>query len=337
MILADDHKNMENYTQQFESIENESRTRSISNLLDQVESRLGKMTSGSSINGLPVLIEMDEAYLRLKNFNGPDDRLMAEKTQFDYVQTVIRSNMSLLLRNVGGRAQLAALRSQRKPGPDQWWWYLDEQVSQQQRSMMKRFGFTMGSAVVVIALLVVLYQAFLAPDADTLTRLRHQRMAETSLMAGDIDAALIEIEHALQYDPQNVDLLVMQAIGQQLTGDDATAQASFDRLEQLFQSRENFLLQRALFYNQFESAELALADAEEVIAANPQSALGQYYAGMASENLGRYLEALEYYDIAFELANEQNQTTLAATIRMNMGMLMQAIPGLMTQELGEQQ
>jgi tetratricopeptide (TPR) repeat protein len=326
---------MENYTQQFEVIEKEARTRSISGLLDQIESRLGKMAAGTSRHGLSVLIEMDTAYQRLKDYNGSEDGLKAEKTQFEYVQAVLRSNMSLLLRQTGGPAQLEAFRSQRKPGPDQWWWYLDEHVRQQRRSMMQSLGLTMGGTLAVIALLVVLYQAFLAPDAETLARLQHQRMAETSLMAGDIETALLEIERALAYDPENIDLLVMQAIGQQVTGDEAASQASFERLERLFETREGFLLQRALFYNQFEQPEKALMDIEEVIAANPQSALGHYYAGMASEQLARYMEALEYYDIAFELADEQNLSALAATIRMNMGMLMQAMPGLMTQELGE--
>jgi hypothetical protein len=106
---------MENYTQQFEAIENESKTRSISSLLDQIESRLGKMTKGVSKDGLLVLIEMDTVYRRMKDYNGSEDGLRAEITQFEYIQTLLRSNMSLLLRQVGGPAQLAALRSQRKP------------------------------------------------------------------------------------------------------------------------------------------------------------------------------------------------------------------------------
>jgi tetratricopeptide (TPR) repeat protein len=328
-------KFMENDIRSFATIQNAAKNRSISGLLDQIDSRLGKMSGGTPKNGLPVLIELDEVYTRLQNYNGPEDGLLAEKAQFDYIQASIRSNASMLLRQVGGPKQLAALRSQRKPGPDQWWWYLDEHVRQQRRSMMQSLGLTVGGALAVIALLVVLYQAFLAPDAETLARLQHQRMAETSLMAGDTEAALLEIEKALEYDPENIDLLVMQAIGQQVTGDEAASQTSFERLERLFETREGFLLQRALFYNQFEQPEKALMDIEEVIAANPQSALGHYYAGMSNEQLARYTEALEYYDIAFELADEQNQSALAATIRMNMGMLMQAMPGLMTQELGE--
>jgi hypothetical protein len=67
--------------------------------------------------GLLVLIEMDTVYRRMKDYNGSEDGLRAEITQFEYIQTLLRSNMSLLLRQVGGPAQLAALRSQRKPGP----------------------------------------------------------------------------------------------------------------------------------------------------------------------------------------------------------------------------
>jgi tetratricopeptide (TPR) repeat protein len=326
---------MENNTRQFESIEIEARGRSISGLLDQVESRLGKMAAGSTIHGLPILIELDEIQQRLKNYAGTEESIRAEKTQFEYVQTMIRSNLGLLLRQVGGPARLQALRAQRKPAPEQWWWYIDEQAAQQRRSLVQRTGVTLGAILAVAALLVVAYQAFLAPDADTLARLQHQRMAETSLMMGDIETALTEIEQALQYDPENIELLVMQAIGQELTGRDEAAAASFERLERQFESREDFLLQRAMYYNQFDRSDLALADALVVLESNPESTLGQYYAGMASENLGQYMDALEYYDVAYNLAIDQNQSTLAATIRMNMGMLMQAMPGLITSELQE--
>jgi tetratricopeptide (TPR) repeat protein len=326
---------MDHSNHSIEKLRYEARTKSISGLLDQIESRLGKMGTASANLGLPVLIEMDEVYHRLKNYNGPEDSLRAERTQFDYVQTIIRSNMSLLLKQAGGGASLRALRNQVKPGTDQWWWYLDDLSAEQRRDLLKRFGIISGAALVVIALLVVIYQAFLAPDPETIARLQYQRQAEIALMAGDIDTALLEIEQALQYAPQNLDLLMMRAIGQQLTGQDDTSQASFIDLEQRFETREAFLLQRAMFYNQFGRHDLALENAEEVINANPNSALGQYYAGIASENLQLYTEALAYYEIAFELASEQDQSTLAATIRMNMGMLMQALPGLISQELGE--
>jgi tetratricopeptide (TPR) repeat protein len=326
---------MDHYIQLIETTKNEARSKSISGLLDQIESRLGRMASGSANHGLSVLIEMDEVYYRLKNYNGPEDSLRAERTQFDYVQAMIRSNMSLLLKQAGGGAALSTLRSQFKPGTDQWWWYLDDLATEQRRGIFKRFGVISGVTLAVVALLVVIYQAFLAPDPETIARLLYQRQAETALMAGDIDTALLEIEQALQYDPQNLDLLMMRAIGQQLTGQDDTSQASFTDLEQRFETREAFLLQRAMFYNQFGRHDLALDSAEEVITANPNSALGQYYAGIASENLQLYTEALAYYEIAFELASEQDQTTLAATIRMNMGMLMQALPGLISHELSE--
>jgi tetratricopeptide (TPR) repeat protein len=328
---------MENYTQQFEAIESEARARSISVLLDQIESRLGKMTADMAVDGLPILVELDEVYRRLRDYTGTGNSIKAEKSQFDYVQSTIRSNLRLLLRHVGGAAKLQAMRAQRKPAPEQWWWFLDELAAQGRQSLIRRAGFTLAGVLVVAALLVVVYRAFLAPDAATLARFQHQRTAETALMQGDIDTALTEINQALLYDPENTELMVMQAIGQELTGQDEAATASFARLKILFGSEEEFLLQRALYYNQFGRSDLALADTEIVLAANPQSALGQFYAGVASESLGQFTEALEYYEIGYELALEQDMTALAATIRMNMGMLMQALPGLVTNDLQEQE
>jgi len=327
---------MENNIQQIEAIENEARSRTISALLDQIESRLGKMAAGMTADGLPILIELDEVQRRITNYNGNPDSIKAEITQFEYVQTTLRANLGKLLRQVGGAEALRAMREQRKPTADQWWWYLDELITQQRRSTLRRTGITAAGVLAAAVLLIILYQAFLAPDAETVARFQHQSAAETALMEGDIETALTEINQALQYDPENLELLMMQAIGQQLTGQDEAASASYARLETLFGSQEEFLLQRALNYNQFGRADLALADAKTVIAANPQSALGHYYAGLACESLRLYIEALDYYDIAYELAIEQDLGALAATVRMNTGMLMQALPGLVTSEMQEQ-
>jgi tetratricopeptide (TPR) repeat protein len=326
---------MENFSQQFEPLENSARTRSISSLLDQVEARLGKMAAGTSDHGLAVLIELDEVYYRFSNYSGSDESIKSEKAQYEYVHATIRSNMGMLLKKIGGAERLAAMRAQRKPRPDQWWWFLDERVAEQRRVMLRRSVTIMSAVVVVTALLVVVYQMFLAPSPETIARMQHQRMAEVALMEGDIDAALVEIENALSFDPGNRELLVMQAIGQQLIGQEQIAEVSFARLERIFGDREEYLLQRALHYNQFGRPDLSLADAQTVLAANPESAVGVYYAGIASENLGDYFEAMQYYELAYDLAIEQDMTALAATIRMNMGMLMQALPGLLTSEMGE--
>ncbi|MEN4042152.1 MAG: hypothetical protein ROW39_07405 [Anaerolineaceae bacterium] len=319
-------------TQQTDTIDKEARNRPLSAVLDQIEARLGKIAAGSSDQGLPVLVDLDEVYHRLNQYRGDPDSIKAETTQFDYVQATIRANMGLLLSQVGGPARLQAMRTQLKPEAARWWYYLDELVAQRQRGLMQRAGVTAVMIVVVVALLGVIYQAFLAPDAQTVARLRHQRDAETALMQGDIETALSEINRALGYDPENLELLVMQAIAQQLTGHEETAAASFAQLATRFATQEEFLVQRALYYNQFGRPDLALADAEAVLAINPNSPAGHFYAAMAYEKLERFNEALELYEIAYTLAIEQDQTALAVTIRMNMGMLLQALPALVTPE-----
>ncbi|HSV86654.1 MAG TPA: hypothetical protein VLH85_08760, partial [Levilinea sp.] len=263
---------MQNIAQQVNAIEMEARSLPISAVLDQIEARLGKIAAGSPDQGIPLLVELDEVYHRLDNYTGDPDSIKAEKTQFDYVQATIRANLGSLLRQVGGATRLKAMRTQRKPAPERWWWRLDELVAQQQHRLIQRAGFTTAGILVVAVLLGVIYQAFLAPDAETVARLRHQRQAETALMQGDIETALTEIDRALLYDPDNLELLLMQAIAQQLTGQDRTAAANFAHLETQFGSREEFLVQRALYYNQFARPDLALADAKAVLAINPNSA-----------------------------------------------------------------
>jgi cytochrome c-type biogenesis protein CcmH/NrfG len=68
-----------------------------------------------------------------------------------------------------------------------------------------------------------------------------------------------------------------------------------------------------------------LADAQEVVAANPESAPGYLLLGQANELLGNGQDAIAAYEKSGRLADAQDNPQLAAIARMNLATLLQQI------------
>jgi predicted Zn-dependent protease len=179
---------------------------------------------------------------------------------------------------------------------------------------------------VVVLALGALYNRFLAPDPATRERLRHEQAADSLTMDGNLDGALGEVEQALGYAPGDPALLALKGVLQQELGQPAAAQEAFAASEKAAGSREAFLITRAQMYLRVSDGKAMLADAQEVIVANPQSAPGYLLLGQADQMLGKDQDAITAYEKAGSLADAQNNPQLAAIARMNLATLLQQIP-----------
>ena len=184
----------------------------------------------------------------------------------------------------------------------------------------------MGAGVaVVLLLLFVLYQRFLAPDPATRERLRHQHNAENLALQQDIAGALSEVEQALTVAPDQPELVVLKGVLQRELGQDSASEETFAAAEAAFEGREDFLLARARASLLTGQPESAVADAQEAVELNPQLANGYVLMGRAHEQMGEHLEAIFAYEQAIDLAEEQGNYQLAGTTRINVGILMQRL------------
>jgi tetratricopeptide (TPR) repeat protein len=266
----------------------------------------------------------DSVAARLAELHAGGQALRAEEARWEAASAAFRRKAGAFLRALGGLGALAEARRVRQPEPDAWWWFIDRWLIEKRRVQLRRLALGAAVVVALLALLGILYNRFLAPDPATRERLRHEQTADSLLMDGNPAGALDEVEQALGYAPGDASLLAMKGVLQQELGQ-FVAQETFAAAEKAAGSREAFLIIRAQMYMRAAYGQAMLADAQEIVAANPESAPGYLLLGQANELVGKGQDALAAYEQSGRLADAQNNPQLAAIARMNMATLMQQI------------
>ncbi len=299
-------------------------TLSLNDLLDRIEADLGKMGAGIKVNPMDILLALDLARIRIDKSLEQGNEVKAEATQFDYLVKNLQKQGKSFLREIGGEIKLQELRQQVQPGSDKIWWFLDQHLAIIQKASLRKLATTIGVGLGVLAFLVIVYNTFLAPDPLTIKKLDLYNNMGQAIESQDYPTALIVVDQALYVSPDDPDLLTNKGVIFQKLGQNDDALIAFHQAENILGGREKFLLGRAPIYMHFGDTQKMLTDSQEIIKLNPQSALGLFYFGKANEVLGDIPVALEAYDKASALANAQGQAELAATIRVNMAMLLQS-------------
>ncbi len=179
--------------------------------------------------------------------------------------------------------------------------------------------------VVVFTALAFAYQRFLAPSKITQQKYDSINNAQQLMANGDYANALTQINLALVSSPQDTDLLIYKGVLLVKLGQQDQANIVFDQAEKILNNHETLLTTRTLFYLQANDPKLAMASAQEVIKYDPKSAEGYFYLGKSQELLGDQADALTNYNQAFNLADTQGKTELAATVKISMAMMLQSM------------
>ncbi len=310
-----------------------SSEKTLNTLLDQLDSRLGKLEANTGHQAESILHNLDEIYDLFETRKDQERLLSVERDQFEYLQNRLRKAAGPALHELGGPSVLLALRADCHPERARWWWFLDEEISAQRRKSLKGKSLVITIILAVIAVVALVYQFFLAPDPAVVAAIRYQNDAYLSLSDGNLPKALDSIDQALASQPDDPDVIIFKAILLQKLGQD---QQQVDELnaqaEKILGGRDKFLLSRSMLDLQTSDFASALADAQASLAINPNSAVAHYYSGTAYENMGDPGKALQEYDTAYNLADKQGQTELAATIKIASAMLQQASQGVYMME-----
>jgi tetratricopeptide (TPR) repeat protein len=296
----------------------------VRNLLAQLEAKIARLGRGQEPEAQTILDLFDAIAARLAELHAGGQVLRAEEARWEAASAAFRRKAGAFLRALGGSGALAEARVARQPEPAAWWWFIDQWLADKRRAQLRRLALGAAVAVAVLALLGALYQRFLAPDPATRERLRHEQAADSLTMDGNLAGALAEVDQALGYAPGDATLLTQKGVLQQKLGQ-FVAQETFAAAEKAAGSREAFLITRAQMYLRVAYSQAMLADAQEVVAANPQSAPGYLLLGQANELLGNGQDAIAAYEKSSRLADAQNNPQLAAIARMNLATLLQQI------------
>jgi tetratricopeptide (TPR) repeat protein len=291
--------------------------------LDELDVLVSKLGSERGKKVIEILYAMDAIDSYMQELRQAGSALQAEESQFETSCAILRKRPGDFLRALGGSAVLAEERRKRNPPKTAWWWYLDELQARQRRSGLKRVTITVVLSLVVLALLAVIYQRFFAPSPEVVAR--YEALNQSTNLAGEgkVAEAQAALQKGLALLPDDPDLLVMAGVLQQMQADQQAA-ATYARAKAKYANPEDFYLTRAEDLLSVGQNDLALADCQEIVGANPKSAIGFYLLGSVQEAQKNTGSALTSYQKAIDLADAQGLTNLVAEARVKMGYLLQA-------------
>jgi tetratricopeptide (TPR) repeat protein len=286
--------------------------------LSQLETQLAQAKTLSRAEAVELLKAFDRTYDLLAEYaRQTPNPYPAEMSRFETAKHTAERHASDLLRAIGGAQALQEERQPVSPEPERSWWNIDGIVEEKRKTLQKRIGRGAAVAAAVIVIVVGVYKAFLEPPESVKQTVSHSYQADDLIFEGDLEGALDEVEIALSYSPDSLELLVkkgvlLEALGKQVR------EASVDE--------ESFLIERGFAYLSLQKPEAALADAEAVLAINPESAQGLFIAGACYETLGDITSALDAYEKAAAAAEKEGDFTMVATIRMRTASLLDSGP-----------
>jgi Tfp pilus assembly protein PilF len=185
--------------------------------------------------------------------------------------------------------------------------------------------------LVVFALLVLVYDRYLAPPPEVRARIDYETRIDDFIYSGDYISAMSEMEGALAIAPDYYPLWIKKGVLAKVLGNEAVEQSSYETAQQFVENPEYFYYERASVFMQFGLYDDVLEDTDNLLAINAKSAEAYLYRGLVYEMRGENSQAYDAFEKAALLAEEQNKNQLVATIRVRMGMLLQSV-SIPTQE-----
>ncbi len=296
---------------------------SLGSQLDQLDSLIGRLGLGDRQNALAVLKMMDQIEGQFNELRAQGAAIKAEESQFEASSAALLKEARRLIAELGGEAALLEERTARKPPNDAWWWYLDDYLSMK-RSQAIRKSLKIGLiAVVVLAVLVVVYNRFLAPDPKAVAIFDAVNAGQGLGAQGDYATALKEVQKGLAAAPNDPQLLIMEAVLYTMQGNLQQAANDFTTARTSLANDELFYVVQSQDYLAINQVQRAATCAQEAIQVNPNSYKGYYLLGSAQELEGNTTAAYDSYNKAVQMAEAQGDSTVVVQAKIKMGYMLQ--------------
>ncbi len=245
----------------------------------------------------------------------------AERARLETIRQQLRRRQTRFLSEAG--SALKEERAAAQPDQARWWWFLDEVVAQQRRDRLRR---TLIWGLVLVFLCVaawLVYDRFVAPPPQVRQSFHHSAVGEGLVQKGDLRAALVEFEAASTATPDDPEIWIWLGVVHFELGDLDEAQEMFETARSLYETEIDFLLNRGMTYLSAGDLGAAKTDVEQVIAMDPQFAIGYYVRANIFTEQGDYAAAVDDLERAEELAKEAGNSQLEATARVQRAMVQQ--------------
>ena len=200
----------------------------------------------------------------------PASACAARRADSSAIQSILQDKRSsVMLRLLGAKGGIAALRPAGTPS-ERWWWYLDQYVAQRTRRDVRNLALTVLAVVVVIAVAAILYNTFVHPDPIVLARMDATNRAQNALQDNRLPGALKAIDDGLVKAPDDSDLLMWRGAILMLLQRTGEAQAAWSTARPAFASDADFLTQRGFIRLQAGDPAGASADSQDAIRLAPE-------------------------------------------------------------------
>ncbi len=298
---------------------------SLSEDLDRLSVIAGKIGMNSAEKSLALLKGLDAAVVRMKELSEESQSRRLMETQIEEINAQLRKDAGRFIRDVGGLRAYQQARAAVHPPTENEWWYLDAFRTAKHQAELRRLAIIGGSLLVVLIVLVIVYNRFFAPDPSVVAVYGAQQSANDAIMNGNFQLALDDVNKGLQVDPRDGNLLVIKGVIQENLGQADQAAQTFAAAQQVIPTKDAFFVARGQVYLLANQLDKAYADGQAAVKINPLMTQGYLLMGQADEARQNYQRALDEYNKAFDVANQNNQSELAAVIRARMAMMMQSM------------
>lgn len=292
-------------------------------LLKKTENRVARLKDLSPEEAVEILSMLDQAVEGVESLEIAGGSTSSEATQLESILRQIQKKKHLFVSKVGGAAAMGQARREHSPDEGDWWWYLDEEIVRERQLKIKRWTVGIVITGVVLTVLALVYQRFFAPDPVFQAGIGFQQTAENKLIMGEYETALADVNQAIERLPNAFDLMVMRGVILDALEQPDLAEESYEVARNGFEREEFFYTARAKYYLMAALPQSAIADAEMAIFINPDSAVSYIYIAQAHEFQGDFPLAIEYFEIASEVAERTNNSTLQVMARMQLATLLQ--------------
>jgi len=291
-------------------------------VLASCENALGRVR-GSEDAALIVLQGLDRAAELLPALEACGANTIAERTRLATLESQLRSKAAILERSLRSRGGLAGMRQTIRPDSTRWWWYLDEQLRAARRRRWWNLALGLLGTAAVLAVGVLLYERFLAPDPMTLRVVGLQFDAERLVLEGEYDSALAKLDEAQVLSPGDGELMLWRGALLELSGQPTSSEDLLTVGRVLFSSDMDFHLSLGETYLRIGLPAKAADEASLALSEDSTSPRGLLLLGAVLESQGEVAEAAAAYEGASLAAEERGELELMAIARVRLAYLMQ--------------
>jgi tetratricopeptide (TPR) repeat protein len=295
---------------------------SLHRLRDALEQAERQIVRLDRTNVQEFLVHLDQIEQMWTAYDDPA-AMRSEEARWQSLLKRITTSPQLLTAAIAQVGGLTKLRSQNPPATGLWW-HVDEQVAAQRNQTWRRLGILVGVvALVVLAFWII--NNFVLRNAGTATVADPSQQIDQLVETQDWQEAFTVVEAARQNSPDDVNLLVWQAVLAEQLGDNEQGQSSLN------QAKEAFVGSPAAFWTLVGKLRLQVGNwdsadeaGQQALTLAPEDAEVTFLLGRVAEARGDMVQAADYFNQTVTLAGDSNPE-LVALVKIRLGNLLQSV------------